>query len=102
MSIIRGTTPTLRFTFSEINIADITTAILVIKQNDETIIEKPLSEAVVNEGYIDWQLTQEETFKLNIHKKAEICCDWKLVNGVRGRSHMISEWVERTGKNEVI
>lgn len=102
MSIIKGTTPTIQFTYSEVNVEDIATAFLVIKQDNAVIIEKPLSDANVQDSYIEWKLTQEDTLKLRVNKKAMICCDWKLLDGTRGRSHVLAEWIEGTGKNEVI
>ena len=105
MAIIRYTTPTIKFTFSEIDITDITVAFLVIKQNDKTAIERDISSAVVTntqaESSLAWTLTQEETKKLS-KANVSIYCDWKLRDGTRGRSHVKTDSVEDTGKQEVI
>lgn len=101
MPIIRFTTPTLKFTFSEINVADIATAYLVIKQNDRTVLERGLDSATADESSLSWTLTQEETGKL-CKTDTSIVCDWKLLDGTRGRSKVKTEKVVNSGKNEVI
>lgn len=106
MAIIRGTTPTIEFIFDDIDPNDITTAVLSIKQNNKTIIERDLSSSyleTVNEiQVLAWKLTQEETFQLSSRIDAYIVCDWKLVDGTRGRSHSLITPVGEPGKDEVI
>lgn len=46
--IVRGTTPSIRYTFSTLNVADIIDAYLTIVQG-ETVIEKTLQDAEVGE-----------------------------------------------------
>lgn len=101
MPIIRYTTPTIKFTFSEIDVSRIVTAYLVIKQNGRTVIERDLSSAGVDEGQISWSLAQVETGKLS-KTNATIYCDWLLRDGTRGRSNLKTEAVEDSGKSEVI
>lgn len=103
MAIIRGTTPTITFTFSEILTSDINKAILTVSQLGRVIIERDLSTATVEANTLSWKLSQEETFLLQVSKGAtEIICDWLLNDGTRGRSVIRKEGVEPTGKNEVI
>ena len=105
MAIIRYTTPTLKFTFSEVEVADIAAAFLIVKQGGKTIIERDIETAVVTntqtEKSLAWKLTQDETKKLS-KTQATIYCDWKLNDGTRGRSHVKTEQIEDTGKQEVI
>lgn len=101
MAIIRGTTPTIVFTFNEVQVSDITTAYLVVKQNDVPIIKKSIETATVGED-IRWTLTQVETLALKRKINANIYCDWKLRDGTRGRSKKQEEAVEDSGVNEVI
>lgn len=101
MPIIRYTTPTLKFTFSEIDVADISTAFLVIKQNDRTVLERGMDSATAAESSLSWTLTQEETGSL-CKSEVSIVCDWKLNDGTRGRSKVKTEKVVNSGKNEVI
>lgn len=102
MPIIKGTTPTITFTFSEILTSDIAKAILTVSQYGKNIIERNLDSAIINETTLSWRLQQEETLKLKIGADSEILCDWLLNDGTRGRSLIRKETVERTGVNEVI
>jgi len=106
MPIIRYTTPTIRFEFSEIDVTDIAVAWLVIKQGGQTVIERSLDTAEVihtqNSDSLSWTLTQVETKNLSKALGVQIYCDWKLQDGTRGRSHVKAESVEETGKQEVI
>ncbi len=102
MTIISGTTPTISFTFSEVNVSDIAVAILTVKVSGETLIEKDLSDAGIGDNIITWELTQEETLKLKPGTICKVCCDWKLNDGTRGRSNVGSYTVENSGINEVI
>lgn len=102
MPIIRGTTPTIKFTFSQIETANIIVAYLVIKQGDRTVIERDLQTATIDSDNLSWTLTQAETFKLSRNLKANVFCDWKLQDGTRGRSNVRTDSVEDSGKQEVI
>lgn len=101
MPIIRYTTPTIKFTFSDIDVNDITTAYLIVKQNGRNVIEHNLESATIQSGQISWTLTQAESGKLS-KTNATIYCDWKLRDGTRGRSNVKTEAVEDSGKSEVI
>lgn len=101
MTIIKGTTPTISFSYSDIDVSNITVAVLTIKQNNLTKIERTLETATVGEKMVSWTLSQAETLSLaDMH--CVICCDWKLASGVRGRSNVLTANVEESGKNEVI
>ena len=110
MPIIRYTTPTIRFEFSDINVTDISVAYLTFRQGNQVVIERDLSTAevvhtedgqTVTANYISWTLEQTETKNLS-KMTAIIYCDWKLSDGTRGRSHKLSTPVEDTGKQEII
>lgn len=100
--IIRGTTPTIEFVFSEINIQDIETAYIEIEQFNKQIIEKPFSDAIISDALISWTLTQRETLKLTEKVDARITCVWKLNSGLRGESDELIAKVKNTAKNEEI
>lgn len=100
--IIRGTTPTLEFTFSDITVGNITTAILTAKQDSTIMIEKDLEAATRGEKSISWTLAQEDTLKLKSGRSADIVCDWKTDGGIRGRSNLLKVDIGEPGKNEVI
>lgn len=101
MALIRGTTPTIIFTFTDVLVSDISKAYLVIKQSDATIIKKDISTAVVGED-IRWTLSQTDTLSLKRKPQAVIYCDWLLRDGTRGRSNTQTESVTDSGVNEVI
>lgn len=101
MEIIRGTTPTIIFTFEEIDVANLAVALLIIKQNGCTIIEKDLSAGTIADGSLSFTLSQVETLSLAIGS-ASLCLDWKTTEGIRGRSRIYDVGVKVAGKNEVI
>lgn len=101
MSLIRGTTPSITFTFDDIDASLISVAYLIMRQAGSKVIEKDITSATIDENTLTWSLTQEESLLLSL-TPVEILCDWKLSSGVRGRSEIISCMVEDSGKNEVI
>ena len=72
--IVKGTTPRIRFTFSKVTPENITTAFLTIKQSNETIIEKDISEAEVGENYLEWELSQNDTLAIDAKQSVKIQC----------------------------
>lgn len=61
MELIRGTTPTITFTFDSIDPASIITADLTITQCGKTIVNRSQSTMTVGNTTVSWKLTQEET-----------------------------------------
>ena len=102
MALIRYTTPTVIFSYSDITVSSITKAYLTIKQRNNEIIARDISTATVGSSSLSWTLTQAETALLTVGVPAQICCDWLLDDGTRGRSNIKTEQVENTGKAEVI
>ena len=100
--IIRGTTPTIKFCFKDIDVADITTAYITVKQMKKTIIEKDISSASKEDNHLVWTLSQEETLSLEPKTSAVVVCDWKLNTSLRGLSHELIADVKDPGKDEVI
>lgn len=99
MEIIRGTTPTLIFTFSEIEPSDISVCYMLIKQKGQTIIEKTLSDGVVSSEGLSFTLTQTDTLSLCTNESAKVMLDWKTTGGVRGRSNIYDCLVKMAGVN---
>lgn len=83
--IIKGTTPTIKFTFSNIEVADLAKAIMTVKKNGEIKIEHDLAAATVDENTISWTLSQAET--LAVAGNAEIMLNWLTDEGTRGASN---------------
>ena len=101
-SIIKGTTPTIQFTFNFINPANITVAYLTVKQDKVVIIERDKSTAVVGDKTISWRLSQEETLQFIAGRKIAVMHNWLLNDGTRGASKEAIISVEDNHKDEVI
>ena len=63
-SIIRGTTPTIKFSFRNIDPGDIGIAYLVVKQIGNIKIKLSKDEAIEDENSLSWMLSQEQTLSL--------------------------------------
>lgn len=101
LSIIRGTTPTIEYTFNTVNVGDIVTAYLTIMQRGRMIIEKNLSQATIGEKSLSYSLSQEETLSLAIGK-ANVMHNFVLGDGTRGASDNNSVEILLNHVNEVI
>lgn len=88
--ITRGTTPTIRYTFSIINVTDIVTAYLTMEQG-ELVIEKTLPEATIGEDYLEWGLTQEETLALSEEKNVSVQLRYKTNDGNAYATRIVTE-----------
>lgn len=86
--IIIGTTPTITYKFKVVDVADITVAILTIKERGVNIIELNLSDATVGEDSLSWTLTQEETLLIGT-RTATMMLNWKTEDGTRGASEQV-------------
>lgn len=98
--IIRGTTPTIQYTFNTVNVANIVAAILTIKRGNATVIEKDLTSATVGTKTLTWKLSQEET--LSASGDASMMLNWKLTDGTRGASAVTDVKFASNYKEEVI
>ena len=102
VSIIRGTTPTIKYTFETVNVADITVAYLTAEQDGSKIIEKQKSAGTVGDKYIAWTLTQEETLLFAAESVAYFMCNWRKADGTRGASKAMSVMIVENQKAVVI
>lgn len=102
MTIIRGTTPTIKYTFRTIEVGNIAVAILTVSQSGEVVIEKNIAAGMVGEDNIFWTLTQLETLSLKPNVRVEIRLNWKLQDGTRGASKRAIVSVEDNEISEVI
>lgn len=100
VEIIRGTTPTITFTFDTVEVSNITTAVLTVKKNNSVLVELNKSTATVDEGTLSWKLSQENT--LAVEGKAEIMLNWVTADGVRGASKTLAVDFKPNHKNQVI
>lgn len=85
ISIIQGTTPTIKYTFNIVNPSDIVKAVLTIKSCGVITVTKTLEDATVGETDISWTLTQEDTLTLATGK-ARMMLNWVTNSSTRGTS----------------
>lgn len=81
MSIVRGTTPTIKYTFNEVDPSTIAIAYFTIKQNGQVVLEKTTEEMVVGDDYVEWNLTQEETLSFSTRKELDLQMRYRTTNG---------------------
>ena len=87
VSIVIGTTPTIRYKFSIVDPADLSEAILTIKDSRKTEkLRKTLDTATVGTDSIEWTLTQEETLSLGTGSALSMMLNWLTADGTRGAS----------------
>lgn len=98
-NIIRGTTPTLKYTFRTVDPTNFSVAYLTVTNGSQTI-EKDLSSATIEENAILWKFTQEETLALGDRITAML--NWKIPDGTRGASRIATILTERNLKEVVI
>lgn len=99
-NIIKGTTPTIVYTFDEIAVSNIATAVLTIKSGSEIIVEKDLEAASVGDNSLSWTLTQAES--LAASGNAEIMLNWVVQDGTRGASAKTAVYFAPNHVEEVI
>ena len=90
--IVRGTTPTIRFTFKTIDPREMEAAYLTISQ-DGVLIEKGLGEAEAYGDCLEWRLSQAETLSLVADRATKVQCRYRLPDGTAGASKMYAERV---------
>lgn len=103
--IIAGTTPIVRYRFREVNAADIVTAFLTIKVDDQIVIEKTIESATIDteKNTIEWRLTQEETLAMQDgDMMVEKMINYVLRDGNRGAATATPIMMIPNHKNEVI
>lgn len=100
-SIIRATTPTLKYTFRTVDPSAISVAYLTIKRGSYPVIEKDLSAATVGANFLSWTLTQAETLGLQ-GDRVVVQLNWKTNSGVRGASKQSTILILPNSKAEVI
>lgn len=98
--LIKGTTPTIKYTFASIPVSDITEAILTIVDGAVTL-QKDITTAIVTQKTIGWTLSQAETLAF---KSATIVIrlNWLANDGTRGASERATVLIESNELNEVI
>lgn len=96
--MIRGTTPTLKFTLP-FNTDRLSCAWITLSQNRTIIIDKPMSDCSCSENVVTVTLTQEETLLLNCDCRTEIQIRAKTVDGKALASKIFTVDTERILKD---
>lgn len=96
--MIRGTTPTLKFTLP-FNADRLVCAWITLAQNKKDIINKPMSDCSCGENIVTVTLTQEETLKLDCNCRTEIQIRVKTVDGKALASKIFTVDTERILKD---
>lgn len=99
--IVKGTTPTIVYTFRAVDPSEFVKAYVTIRQNGSVILEKTLRDAEIGDGKISWTLTQEETLDF-ARGKITARLNWKTADGTRGVSTRSVILIEDNEKKEVI
>lgn len=98
----RATTPTHIFTFPEsINPSTLQEALITYKQGSRIVIEKTLSDAVIDDQDLSVSLTQEET-KLFFPGRIQLQVRVKLEDGKVPASQIFDLSAEQVLNDEVI
>ena len=100
--IVKGTTPTIQYTFKTVKVEDIAVAMLTIKQGGELLIEKNLAAAVVGAKDLSWTLSQQETLLMESGAQIEITLNWRTADGTRGIGKKLKVYIEDNDIEEVI
>ena len=100
-NVIRGTTPTIEYTFNTVNVAQISKAFLTVKENGVVIINKDINDAVVGTKTLSFELSQADTLKMTF-PECKVMLNWLLDDGTRGAGEEITLHVYENHLNEVI
>lgn len=99
--MIRGTTPTLEFELP-FDTSQLTEAFVTLSQNDEIVIDKPLSACKCGGNTLTVKLTQDETLQLDCTCDTEIQVRAKTLEGDALASNIIRVDTGRILKDGVI
>lgn len=102
-SVMRGTTPVIKYRFKVVDVSNIAVAYMTIKCRFATI-ERTLADAVIDteNNVLTWKLTQAETLSLPTNGTADIQIRYKLVDNTAGGSQICHVPVEKILKDGVI
>lgn len=96
--MIRGTTPTLRFSLP-FDGSLLSKLYITAAQNDKVVFEKALSDCVLSGAQVTCKLTQADTLALDDSEPTEIQVRCKTVNGDAPASHIFVCNTERILKD---
>ena len=98
--MIRGTTPTLEFTFP-FNVNTLSTCYITFQQDGKTVLEKNLNDGKVDGKKFTLNLTQEDTLKFKVDY-IEMQIRGKTANGEAIASNIMQAHAEKILKDGVV
>ena len=99
--IVVGTTPKIRWKFSNVNVSDIVIATMTFKKYNTNVIVKDIGSAVIGDNEITYTLSQTETLRIGVGK-CECMLNWVTANGIRGTSNLLRVEGVKNHINEVL
>lgn len=99
--MIRGTTPKLEFTLP-FDTEQLQEAFVTFAQNGSVVLDKPLSECILDQNTLTVRLTQEDTLKLKEVYTTEMQIRARMLSGDALASNIIRVSTERILKDGVI
>lgn len=103
-TLYRGTTPTILYKFRKVDPSQIVEGFITIKQGPmfrAPVLEKSISEAIIDGMNVSWLFSQQETLRLR-EGEATVYFNYLLNNGKRGVGKSLKLTVVTSGKDEVI
>ena len=98
--MIRGTTPTLEFTFP-FDVSTLSSCYVTFQQNGKTVIEKQLTDGKVDGKKLSFILSQEDTLKFKVdYIEMQIRC--KTFKGEVIASNIMQTHAEKILKDGVV
>ena len=100
-NIVKGTTPTITYTFCVVKVSELREAILTLKSHTSTLT-KTLSDATVKDNALSWKLSQEETLSLKTNDSVGMMLNFVTQDGTRGASDPVKITIKGNYVEEVI
>lgn len=99
--IVVGTTPKIRWKFSNVDVSDIVTATMTVMRYGKTLIVKDITDSVITDNEITYSLSQNDTLKIGTGS-CEMMLNWVTSDGIRGTSEILRIEATKNHINEVL
>lgn len=97
----RGTTPTLKFTLP-FDTSELAAAWVTLAQSGKVVIDKPMTDCVLDGYTLSVTLTQQETIKLTAENRTDIQLCVRTTDGAALASAIFREETDRILKDGVV
>lgn len=99
--IVVGTTPKIRWKFSNVDVSDIVTATMTIVRYGKKLLTKEIDSAVISDSEIAYSLSQNDTLNIGAGP-CEMMLNWVTSDGIRGTSEILRIEATKNHINEVL